>query len=115
MQFISIITFSTYYIYGSSINVNIFMSTSHTLSDRGEGGGLWKSKKIPSTFNKKCWCVFFLGGEGSQKEYGLYTYENVDIFWMAPYAFKNKTTVLHWINAHLLVFIPPPLPLLKFH
>ncbi len=54
-----------------------------------------KSKKNPYTFNflvwfllfsweflalKKCWCVLFLGGRGSQKVYGLYTHENVDIY-----------------------------------
>ncbi len=30
---------------------------------------------------KKCWCILFLGWRrGSQKVYGLYTHENVDIY-----------------------------------
>ncbi len=69
------------------------VSKPYTFEGRGD---LWKSTFFPYTFNFLAWFfiifigifgtqmlmhTLFLGGrEGSQKVYGVYTYENVDIY-----------------------------------
>ncbi len=88
-------------------------SINHTLSGGGVGtvkigeGDLWKSTIFPNTFNflawfllflrgflalKKCWCVLIFG-RGSQKVYGLYTHENVDIY---GWPLNNIQSIQKW-------------------